>query len=232
MRIKYLKHRGFWLFLLSTALWNAMDTVTAAGSVEFWPSAGFVHDINGPWMLQFKETYYYFFEDSGSDHPKSDISILYKGQDDVYDIGAGFIYVDRSQSIKQESRPYLYMILRGKLVGCELANRAMIEHRDISGGGSYWRFRDKITYNSLFETLDTRGIRLLNSDRLRPYIADEVFLNSNGQGFNQNRVYTGLHVKIVNDIGADVYYLLQTLENNEDRWRNNNIIGAELTLHF
>jgi hypothetical protein len=232
MRIKHLKHRGFWLFLLCVALWNAMDTMTAAASTEFWPSAGFVYDVNGPWMFQFKETYYYFLEDSASNHPKSDISLLYEGKNDVYDIVAGFIYVDAGEETKRERRPYLFATFRGKLAGNEFADRLRIEYRDISQSSDYWRFRNKLTWNSVFEPLDARGIRLLNTKKYRPYIADEIFLSSNGRGFNQNRVYAGLHFKIVNDIGANVYYLLQSLENTERRWCNNNIIGAELTLRF
>jgi len=204
----------------------------AFGSTQYWPSAGIVWDVNGPWMLQFKESYYYFHEDSQSDHSKSDISAIYKGKDNIYDVGIGFAYVDGSEKTKQEQRPYLSTTLRGKIFDRDVSNRFMVEYRDLSESSDYWRFRDKVTFNIAFDSLDTRGIRLLNSERFRPYVADEVFFNSNGQGFSQNRVYVGLRFKIIENIGVDTYYLLQTIENSSDKWQNNNIIGVDLILRF
>ena len=232
MRIKRYTYRRFSFLLLCAALWSGMDTMTSAASDEFWLSPGFVYDVNGPWMFQFKETYYYFLNDSASNHPKSDISLLHEGQGDIYDIGAGFIYVDDSEKTKRERRPYLFATFRGKLAGNEFADTFRIEYRDISQSRDYWRFRNRLTWNSVFEPLDARGIRLLNTRKYKPYIADEIFISSNCRGFNQNRVYAGLHFKILKDIAANAYYLLQSLEDTDRRWRNKNIIGAELMIRF
>ena len=199
---------------------------------QYWPSAGTVWDVNGPWMLQFKETYFSYVEDSGSDHSKSDISAVYKGTDNFYDIGFGFAYVDGSSQTKQEERPYLSTTLRSKILDRDVSNRFMVEYRDISSDSDYWRFRDKVTFNSAFDGLDTRGIRLLNRELFRPYIADEVFFSSNGQGLSQNRAYLGVKIKIVRNVGADVYYLYQSVENSSNRWQDNHIIGMDITFSF
>jgi len=204
----------------------------ASGATQFWPSAGIVWDVNGPWMFQFKETYYHFKDDSDSDHAKSDVTVVYKGYKDIFDLGLGFAYVDGSEETNQERRPYLSSTLRGKLFDRDVSNRFMIEYRDLSATSDYWRFRDKVTLNSMFESGDTRGIRFLNRERFRPYIADEVFFNSNGQGFSQNRVYFGVKFKLVENIGADMYYLYQTVENSSNRWQDNNIIGFDITFSF
>jgi hypothetical protein len=204
----------------------------ALGSTQYWPAAGVVWDINGPWMLQFKETYYYFHEDSGSDTSKSDVSAVYKLRNNIYDIGFGFAYRDGSEELKQERRPYVSGTLRGKLFDRDFSNRFMVEYRDLSGTSDYWRFRDKLTYNSLFDTLDTRGINVLNRDRFRPYFADEVFFNSNGQSFSQNRFYLGLQIKLIRNMGANVYYLLQTVQDSDSQWHNSNIIGTEFVISF
>ncbi len=225
-------HSKFVFLVLCAFAWVVFDESRVYGSNEFWPAAGIVLDVNGPWMIQFKETYYYFFEESSSDHPKSDISFFYEGKNSIYDIGAGFIYVDGSQNTKQERRPYLYTTFRGKLLELDFANRLMAEYRNISESSDYWRFRYKLTYNNLFEGLDARGISLLNRDKFRPYLADEVFFNSNGQGYNENRVYVGSNVKIAKDTGVNVYYLLQTKKNSDREWKNNNIIGIEFIVKF
>jgi hypothetical protein len=222
---------GKYVCLLLLAVVRFGDS-EALGSTQYWPSAGVAWDVNGPWMLQFKETYYYYHEDSDSDHSKSDVSAVYKGEDSIYDIGLGFAYVDGSEKAKQERRPYVFTILRGKILDRDVSNRFMVEYRDLSDSGDYWRFRNKITVNSYYESLDTRGIRLLNRERTRPYVADEVFFNSNGQGFSQNRAYLGMQIKIVENVGADVYYLYQSVQNSDSRWQNNNVIGTDLTITF
>jgi hypothetical protein len=204
----------------------------ALGSPQFWPSAGMVWDVNGPWALAFKETYYDFVEDSRSDHLESDVSAVYKGKNDICDFGLGFTYVDGSEKTKQEERPYISATLRGKILDRDLSNRFMVEYRDISGDSDYWRFRDKITLNSPFESLDTRSVRLLNRERFRPYVADEVFFSSNAQGFSQNRVYFGVQLKIVENLGANVYYLFQSEQDSSNQWHNNDIMGLDLTLKF
>lgn len=209
-----------------------MVSSKALGSTQYWPSAGIVWDVNGPWALAFKETYYDFVEDSGSDHLESDVIAIYKGENDIYDVGVGFVYVDGSEETKQEERPYLSTTLRGKIFDRDLSNRFMVEYRDISDASDYWRFRDKITLNSPFESLDTRSVKLLNRDRFKPYIADEIFFNSNGQGFSQNRVYLGMQAKIVENVGANLYYLFQSVQDSSDQWQNNNIIGLDLTVKF
>ena len=232
MGIRPSRHSKFVFLVLCAFAWAVVNESKVFGSNQFWPAAGIVWDVNGPWMLQFKETYYHFFEDSSSDHPKSDISFFYEGKNNIYDIGAGFKYIDGSQNTKQERRPYLYTIFRSKLLERDFANRFMLEYRDISESSDYWRFRYKITYNSLFESLDARGIRLLNKDKFRPYLANEVFLNSNGYGYSENRVYVGSNIKIAKDTGVNAYYLFQTKKNSDSQWQNNNIIGIEFIVKF
>ena len=107
----------------------------------------------------------------------------------------------------------------------------MFEYRDFTDKSDYFRFRNKITLNSPFENIDTRGVRLLNRERAKPYIADEAFFNSNGQGFSQNRVYLGIQLKMTKTISVNPYYMFQTLK-KDDQWQNNNIIGFDLTFSF
>jgi hypothetical protein len=231
VNFKHVSFKKFILLLLFGAAWDVGGS-EALGSTQFWPSAGMVWDVNAPWMLQFKETYYHVKDDSDSDHAKSDVTSIYKGPKDIFDLGLGFTYVDGSEETKQERRPYVSATLRGKLFDRDVSNRFMVEYREFSSASDYWRFRDKVTLNSMFESGDTRGIRLLNRDRFRPYLADEVFFNSNGQGFSQNRAYLGVKIKIVKNVGADVYYLYQSVENSSNRWQDNHIIGMDITFSF
>ena len=191
-------------------------------------------DVNGPWMLKFKETYYMNTGSSNANSSASDISGVYKGYNDTVDFGLGYQRIvghTNNDDSTNENRPYVNATVRGKLFDIDSSDRFMIEYRDFADKSDYWRFRNKITLNSPFEDLDTRDIRLLNRERFKPYIADEVFFSSNGQGFSQNRVYLGIQLKIMKNIGANLYYMLQTLK-KDDQWQNNNIIGFDLTFSF
>ena len=215
--------------------WCGSGDSEALGSSQFWPSVGAVWDVNGPWMLKFKETYYMNTGSSNANSSASDISGVYKGYNDTVDFGLGYQRIvghTNNDDSTNENRPYINATVRGKLFDIDSSDRFMVEYRDFADKSDYWRFRNKITLNSPFEDLDTRDIRLLNRERFKPYIADEVFFSSNGQGFSQNRAYLGMKIKIMQNVGADVYYMLQTVENSSNQWRNNNIIGVDLTFSF
>jgi hypothetical protein len=232
MGVTCLNHCRYVFVVLCVVAWCGVESSDVFGSTQYWPSAGIAWDVNESWMFKFKETYFAYVEDSGSDHLKSDMSAIYKGTDSIFDVAFGFAYVDSSGQTNQEERPYLSTTLRSKILDRDVSNRFMVEYRDISGASDYWRFRDKVSFNSAFDGLDTREIRLLNRERFRPYIADEVFFSSNGQGLSQNRVYLGVKIKIVQNVGLDTYYLYQSVENSSDRWQNNHIIGMDITFSF
>ena len=220
--------------LFSVVAQCASGDSEALGDKQVWPSVGIAWDVNGPWMLQFRETYYMNAGGSSANSSDFDIGGVYKGYKDKWDLGFGYHrLVGRNQNDGSinENRPYIHATVRGKLFDISASNRFMLEYRDFANKSDCFRFRNKITLNSPFENLDTRGIRLLNRERVKPYIADEVFFNSNGQGFSQNRVYLGIQIKIMKNIGANLYYMLQTLK-KDDQWQNNNIIGFDLTFSF
>ena len=227
-----LKYDRFVFMAVCAAVWCGAWSSNVFGSTQYRPAAGIVRDVNGPWMLRFKETYFSYAGDSGSNHSESDISVVYKGTDNIYDVGFGFTYVDGSSETKQEERPYLSTTFRGKIFDRDVSNIFTVEYRDISGDSDHWRFRDKFTFNSAFDNLDTRGIRLLNRELFRPYIADEVFFSSNGQGFSENAAQLGVKIKIVKNVDADVYYQYQSVENSSNRWQDNHIIGMDISFSF
>lgn len=207
----------------------------ALGSKQAWPSLGIVWDINGPWMLQFRETYYINAGSSSATSSDIDIGGVYKGYKDKLDFGFGYHFIGgghiRKNDSTTENRPYVNATVRDKLFNIDASNRFMLEYRDFADRSDFFRFRNKITLNSPFESHDTRSIRLLNRERVKPYIADEVFFNLNSQGFSQNRMYLGIQLKIAKNVSVNPYYMFQTLK-TDDQWQNNNIIGIDLTFSF
>jgi len=205
------------------------------GQRQAWPSAAIAWDINGTWLLQLRETYYKNIGSSSVNSSDTDISAVYKGYKDKLDLGFGYHFIGggriREDDSTTENRPYVNATVRGKLFDIGASNRFMLEYRDFADKSDYFRFRNKITLFSLFESYDTRAVRLLNRERVKPYIADEVFFNFNGQGFSQNRVYLGIQLKIKKNISANPYYMFQTVK-KDDQWQNNNIIGFDLTFSF
>ena len=74
-------------------------------------------------------------------------------------------------------------------------------------------------------------IRLLKEGLIKPYVTDEIFVNLDGTGFSQNRIYLGVVTKLHKNMSTNLYYAFQTIEDKE-AWENNNIIGVDFTCYF
>jgi len=54
---------------------------------------GIAWDVNGPWMLQFKETYYMNTGSSSANSSDTDVGFVYKGYKDKLDLGFGYHFI-------------------------------------------------------------------------------------------------------------------------------------------
>ncbi|MHC4175646.1 MAG: DUF2490 domain-containing protein [Planctomycetota bacterium] len=62
-------------------------------------------------------------------------------------------------------------------------------------------------------------------------MADEVFISSNAEDFNRNRLYSGFYIELSKNIRADVFYLRQSSKSGGD-WKDANVVGAYLKFYF
>ncbi len=203
-------------------------------SFQFWPSAGVAWEVNKDWTLNYSEQLR--LNDRGGTlyYGQSDFGLIYKSLAEWLDIGVNYTVIygyGEDADDTDEKRTSLSAILRGKILDRDVSDRLRLEYRDRAEKSNMWRFRNKFTVNRPFENLDTRGIRLLEEGLIKPYVADEIFVDLDGTGFSQNRVYLGIVTRLHKNMSTDFYYVLQTIK-DKGAWENNNIIGVDFTCHF
>ncbi|MDD5496386.1 MAG: DUF2490 domain-containing protein, partial [Candidatus Omnitrophica bacterium] len=121
-----------------------------------------------------------------------------------------------------EYRPHLNASLKYELWGFKLEDRNRLEYRAFDSKSGSMRYRNKFTVKYPFKIKDFE---------LEPYVADEIFANLDTVAFKRNRLYAGLGVKLIKNVKADVYYLLQSSKKS-GHWTNINALGLKLKISF
>jgi len=68
---------------------------------------------------------------------------------------------------------------------------------------------------------------------LKPYLADEVFINFDEDGFNTNRFYSGFSYKFSKNISGSIFYLWQSRKPTGQGWGEDiNAIGTQFRIRF
>ena len=196
------------------------------GDFQYWSSAGVSFDINEDWKGSFNEEFR-FGDDAGElYYHHSDLGFVYKGLADWIDLGFNYRQVfertDSKSPWKQENRPHLNVTLKGKLFDLSVSNRSRFEYRDREDKGDLWRYRNKVTVKFPLE---------LTGLKLKPYLADEVFVPLNDDNITKNRVYAGVSFRVLENMTGEVFYLWQSSRSSGD-WNDINVLGTRLKFRF
>jgi len=195
------------------------------GDLQYWSTASASFDIDKDWKFTFKEEFR--LKESGGHlyHHHSDIGFVYKNLADWIDLGFNYRQVfekDSKGRWRQENRPHLNVTLKGKLFDLDLSNRSRLEYRDRENKKDVWRYRNKVTVKLPFE---------LTELKLKPYLADEVFITLNDDNVDRNRLYVGASFKLAKNLKGDVFYLRQSSRSSSG-WTDINVIGTQLKFSF
>ena len=196
------------------------------GDVQFWSTASATFDINKDWKGKFEEEFR-FGEDAGNFYYNhSDLGFIYGGLAEWMDLGFNYRQVfgraDSASEWKQENRPHLNVTLKGKLFDLSVSNRSRFEFRDREDNEDHWRYRNKFTVKVPLELTDLK---------LKPYVADEVFIPLNDDNISINRVYAGISFEVLENMTGEVFYLWQSSRAPGD-WNDTNILGTRLKFRF
>jgi hypothetical protein len=196
------------------------------GDFQWWTSAGASVDINKDWKCTFEEEFR-LGDDAGElYYHHSDLGFVYGSMADWIDLGFNYRLVfaraDSESEWKQENRPHLNVTLKGKLFGLGVSSRSRFEYRDREDQEDHWRYRNKFTVKVPIE---------LTGLKLKPYVADEVFVPLNDDNISTNRFYAGLNFDVLEDITGEIFYLWQSSRAPGD-WKDFNVLGTRLKLRF
>jgi hypothetical protein len=128
------------------------------------------------------------------------------------------IYEKRQGDWKEENRPHLNGTFKGSWREFGFENRHKIERRIRQGRENIWMYRNRLL--SLIPLKLTRW-------KIRPYLADEIFLILDEGKLYRNRLTGGFKGQIIENLRIDIYYLWQSSEKGED-WIDYHIMGAKL----
>ena len=215
----------FYLTVVTIVLISDICFAYDDGDLQYWSTASASFDIDKDWKFTFKEEFR--FKESGGHlyHHYSDFGFVYKSFADWIDIGVNYRQVfeeDSKGKWREENRPHLNVTLKGKLFDLDLSDRSRLEYRDRENKKDVWRYRNKFMMKIPLE---------FTKLKLQPYLADEVFINLDKEGYNRNRLYSGVAFKLSKNVKGEIYYLWQSSRSGGG-WKEINVLGTQLKFYF
>ncbi len=119
----------------------------------------------------------------------------------------------------EEYRPYANLSYKWKLAGLNLTSKVQVEFRD-QEHNDFYRFRKKLTLS-----LPKIGASL------RPYVSDEIFIDSEQESINRNRLTIGSKIRINKKWSCKVFYIWQS-DKKTRHWQDTNILGLQIGFKF
>ena len=222
---KSLKIKAYFLAaLICGGLLSEPSFASDKSGFQYWSTAEFNVDLDKDWTVTFSEEFRLGDEGGNLYYHRSDIGFVYKGFADWIDVGANFrkVYEDTGGTWRQENRPHINVTLKGKLGDIAVSTRSRFEYRDREEKEDIWRYRNKVTFKLPGE---------LTKLKLKPYLADEVYINFNEEGYVRNRFYSGVAFSIAKNVKADIYYLWQSSRASPGR-DDIHALGTKLIFRF
>lgn len=192
---------------------------------QYWSTAGFSFDIDKDWKVTFEEEFRLGDDGGHLYYQHSDLGLVYKNFGDWIDLGLNYRQIfekDSKGKWRPENSPHFNITLKGRLFDLDLSNRARFQYRDRENKKDVWRYRNKVTVKLPLE---------LTKLKLQPYLANEVFINLDEEGYNRNRLYSGVSFKLSKNLKGNVFYLWQSSKSGGG-WKNVNVIGTGLKFYF
>jgi hypothetical protein len=194
------------------------------GDFQYWSTAKFRFDINKNWCGTVEEEFkvgdnaeklYYQHTDFG----------LVTHLAEWIDLGFNFRQASEKNGDDDwiwENRPHANLTFKWTLADLGVSDRSRLEFRDKYNAEDIWRYRNKLTVKFPWE---------LTSLKLKPYVAEEIYINLNQSGINKNRLYSGFSVNPAKNLSANVYYLWEASK-SDPGWNDIHVLGTQLQLKF
>lgn len=207
--------------LLLVGLFSINKSALAGNDWEYWSSFEVTGAIDDQLDLKVKLEPRY--NDDCSDHYFTSIEI---GIDwkivDWFILSPFYQHVDEKKNgdWQVEHRPHLDATFKWKLLGLSFSDRNRLEYR-IKENDEFFRYRNKLTVK----------LPKFTQLQIQPSLAEEPFYDFDENKLNKNRIYAGLDIRIIEHLGAGVYYIFESRK-KDDIWTNVNILRTTLKYSF
>lgn len=169
--------------------------------------------------LNFSQKLHYSIDDALIDYMQTDI-ILYYNFTKHFTFGAALrnAYIYSDEKWVAEITPQLYGVYKTsfKDITVNFSNR--FDYRTFDTVEKQSRYRNKLTIVS--------PVSLVKFG-LRPYIAEEMFVKLNGDGFYNYRLFGGMYLFNIRFLKVDLFYCYNKYEWN-NAWTHQNVGGIYL----
>ena len=193
------------------------------GDLQFWNTESIEKKVNDKLKIKVEEELRMDGDMSVLYYEHTDLGVTYNVTKGL-DLGLDYrqIYEKKAGRWKEENRPYGEVTLKEAWQNIEIADRNRLELRCGEGSSPKWRYRNKFSVFSPWK---------LTKFHIKPYAADEVFVDFYGDQLTRNRLYLGLKAKWLKQLKTDVFYLWE-LNKNKKKWPYNNVIGLKIKVVF
>ena len=208
------------VFLLSRHCYAFAD-----GDVQFWQTIGASFDIDKNWTVEVEEHLKLGHAAGHLYLHQTDLGFVYKGLADWIDLGFNYkqgYRKDDDGHWQRENRPHVNITFNGRFGSLDFSDRSRFEYRDREGTEDLWRYVHRLEVELPFE---------LTKFKFRPYIADQVYLNLEGQTFEKNRIYTGVTFELTKNIESEFYYVWES-KKSDGQWKELNALGFQIEILF
>jgi len=194
------------------------------GDFEYWSKASFLIPIKDAWQFKLDQKFSFADEARRLDNHQQDFGLVYSGLADWIDLGLSVKqkFAKDGDDWERESRPHFNIKAKSTLFGCGLSNRSRLEYRDVEDDDTVWRFRHKIAVKSP---------ATITPWKIQPYVAEEVFVQLDDEGFNANRISTGLYIPLHEKVRLELFYAWD-LDEEPDCWHDMNLIASYVRIQF
>jgi hypothetical protein len=192
---------------------------------QFWSITGVSFKVDKDWTAAVEE-HLKFGDDAGNlYYQHTDLGFTYYGVADWIDIGFNYkqVFIESPDDHwNRENRPHFNVTFKGRLGSLDFNDRSRFEYRDKEYDNDLWRYLNKLEVNLPFE---------FTRFKFRPYVADQVYINMDGSGFERNRIYAGVTFELSEEIESELYYVHQWYE-CLGQWQELNALGFQLKFLF
>lgn len=141
------------------------------------------------------------------------------------DIALGYrlIYEKYKRKWREEDDPYTNITAKFDIWKFKFEDRSRIEYRHFRFKEDSMRYRNRFALKYPFD---------FHTIKIAPYTSDEIFVSSDGTGFNQNRFQSGLEFELTKYVKADISYMLQSMRGRDDKWSEANVLWTKIKVSF
>jgi hypothetical protein len=138
-------------------------------------------------------------------------------------LGYRLIFERYKRKWREEDDIYTNLTWKQDIWKFRFEDRNRIEYRHFRYALDQVRYRNRFVLKYPFEF---KGMKIA------PYTSDEIFISSNGRGFNQNRFQSGVEVELTKYVKFDISYMLQSTRGTGDKWYEANVLWLKNKISF